>query len=540
VLHVTEGSPGGEGIFQPSACRIEKGLRGGLLIAGTSSDVGKSVIVAGLCRWLHRSGVAVAPFKAQNMSLNAAVTADGGEIGRAQAAQAAAAGIPAEVAMNPVLIKPTGPREAQVVVMGKALTDVNAASYGGLKSTLLPTVLGALEDLRSRFDVVICEGAGGIAEINLRANDLVNLGLARAARLPVVLVGNIDLGGVFASLFGSLALLDPEDQATVQGFLINKFRGDVSLLMPGLVELERRTGRPMLGVLPWRDGPQLDEEDSLALAAPPGHAAPPTVSGGDWLTVAVVRFPRVSNFTDFDPVAIEPGVQVRFTQSPGDLLAADLVVLPGTKSTVSDLAWLRDLGLHAVLEERATLGRPILGICGGYQMLGGSLVDDVESRIGEVPGLGLLPVATTFLQEKVLARPHGVASGFDGAPVSGYEIHHGRVRRHGGEGLFSVSAGSDDGGSGGGEEEGCRLGAVLGTSWHGTFESDLFRRALLGWVAAVRGLRWSPGTRLFADVREERLDALGDLVAEHVDEGALLTLIEGRAPARPIVTTGLI
>src|SRR5882724_1786699 len=227
------------------------GRGGALLIAGTSSDVGKSVIVAGICRWLRRSGISVAPFKAQNMSLNAAVTADGGEIGRAQAAQAAAAGVPAEVAMNPVLIKPTGEREAQVVVMGRALTEVNAASYGDLKAMLFPTVLGALEDLRSRFDVVICEGAGGIAEINLRANDLVNLGLARAADLAVVLVGDIDRGGVFASLFGSLALLDPQDQAMVQGFLINKFRGDVALLGPGLVELEQRTGRSVLGVLPW-------------------------------------------------------------------------------------------------------------------------------------------------------------------------------------------------------------------------------------------------------------------------------------------------
>jgi adenosylcobyric acid synthase len=503
-----------------------------LLVAGTSSDAGKSVVVAGICRWLRRQGVSVAPFKAQNMSLNAAVTADGSEIGRAQAAQAAAAGVAPEASMNPVLIKPTGERGAQVVVMGRVLTHTSAAGYQDLKDRLLPVVLDALEHLRSRFDVVICEGAGGIAEINLRQYDLANLGLARAASLPVVVVGDIDRGGVFASLFGSLALLDPEDQALVRAFLVNKFRGDVDLLEPGIAELQRRTGRSVLGVLPWVRGLDLDAEDSLALEAP-RRAAP--VPGGATLLVAVVRLPCLSNFTDVDPLAAEPGVEVRFTDSATELAAADLAVLPGTKATVADLVWLRSHGLDAVLAERARSGEPVLGICGGYQMLGRCLDDGVESGAGPVEGLELLPVETVFEPDKVLARPSGLAPSFGATRVDGYEIHHGRVRRHGGDLVFVVD------GAGG---EGCRSGVVVGTSWHGVFESDAFRRAFCSWVASVRGVAWIPGTGSFADAREARLDLLGDLIADHVDGAALLGLIDGSnltsgGAGLPVVTTGL-
>ena|SRR5438128_1716319 len=483
------------------------------------------------------------------MSLNAAVTADGREIGRAQAAQAAAAGVPPEAAMNPVLVKPTSALGAQVVVMGQPLTDVDARSYRDLGASLMPTVLGALEELRARFDAVVCEGAGGIAEINLRASDIANMGLARAAALPVVVVGDIDRGGVFASAFGSLALLDPGDQALVQGFVVNKFRGDMSLLRPGIAELERRTGRSVLGVLPWVAGLEVDAEDSLALDAPRPAPLPP--AGRDRLVVAVVRFPRLSNFTDFDPLCAEPGVEVLFTEWPQALSRADLAVLPGTKATVADLAWLRSRGIDRVLEERARLGRPVLGICGGYQMLGRRVVDDVECRApseapagpsrklaertgSAVAGLGLLPVECVFEPDKVLACPSGVAPGFGGAPVSGYEIHHGRVRRLGGDPLFvGDAAGSMD-------PEGCRAGEVLGTSWHGTFEGDAFRRAFLAWVAAGRGLHWTPGDRPFAEVREGRLDRLGDLVEEHLDHSALLDLLrEGPRAGLPTLVTGL-
>jgi adenosylcobyric acid synthase len=420
--------------------------------------------------------------------------------------------------MNPILLKPSGERHSQVVVLGKPLTVVDARSYRELRHVLREVVLDSLADMRRRFDVVVCEGAGSPAEINLRDGDLVNMGLARAAGLPVVLVGDIDRGGVFASLFGTLALLEPADQALVAGFLINKFRGDRAVLEPGLQQLGGLTGRPVLGVLPWLRGLWLDVEDSLALEAPREGALPPL--GRDPLTVAVVRLRWISNFTDFDALAAEPGVVVRFTQSPADLLAADLAVLPGTKATVADLAWLRERGLDRALATRAARRQPTLGICGGYQMLGKRVVDPVESAAGEVEGLGLLPVETVFAQDKALGNPAGHAVAFGGAPVAGYEIHHGRVRRFGGEPIVSSPNG----------EEGCRSGAVQGLTWHGVFEGDAFRRAFLSWVAERRGLDWVPGDRPFAEVREERLDLLGDLIAEHADTAALERLIEAGAP----------
>jgi adenosylcobyric acid synthase len=497
----------------------------GLLVCGTASDAGKSVVVAGICRWLVRQGVKVAPFKAQNMALNSAVTADGAEIGRAQVAQAAAARVAPEAAMNPILLKPTGERTSQVVVMGRPLATVDAGSYQSLKPRLQAVVLEALGGLRERFDVVVCEGAGSPAEINLRAGDLVNMGLARAAGLPVVVVGDIDRGGVFASLFGTLALLDAADQPLVAGFLVNKFRGDPAILAPGLEQLHRLTGRPVLGVLPWRRGLWLDAEDSLALEVR-RDAAPPR--GADPLLVAVARLRWLSNFTDFDALAAEPGVVVRFTESPADLLGADLAVLPGTKATVEDLAWLRAHGLDRALLARARRGQPILGICGGYQMLGERIVDRVESGAGEVAGLGLLPVETVFEAGKVLGNPTGTAVGL-GVPAAGYEIHHGRTRAFGGE---PVLAGADG-------DPGCRNGAVIGIAWHGVFEGDEFRRAFLGWVAAERGLDWLPGEQPFAALRERQLDALGDLIAEHADTSALLGLIERGAPAGlPVVPPG--
>jgi adenosylcobyric acid synthase len=493
-------------------------MKGGLLVAGTSSDCGKSVLVAGICRWLARRGVRVAPFKAQNMALNSVVTPQGCEIGRAQAAQAAAAGVQPEVAMNPILLKPTGEATSQAVVMGHPLGEVDARSYQQLKPTLLPVVLAALASLRNRFDVVICEGAGSPAEINLRTGDLVNMGLARAARLPVIIVGDIDRGGVFASLFGSLALLDGEDQRLVGGFLINKFRGERALLEPALEELTRRTGRTVFGVVPWVGGLWLDVEDSLALDAPrdPGEAP----IGRDPITVSVLRLPRIANFTDFDALSAEPGVEVRFTQSAADVAGADLVILPGSKATTDDLDWLRRRGLAGAVIERAGRGLPLVGICGGYQILGKRIVDHVERRGGEVEGLNVLPVETVFAPDKVLATSSGVAPGFGGAACAGYEIHHGRTRRFGGEPVVLTASG----------EEGCRLGSVIGTSWHGMFESDAFRRAVLAWVATERGLDFQPGPRSFSEVREHRLDLLAELIEHHVDEAALLGLIEGGVP----------
>ncbi|MGH8910310.1 MAG: cobyric acid synthase, partial [Egibacteraceae bacterium] len=401
-------------------------MRGALLVAGTASDVGKSVVVAGMCRWVARQGVKVAPFKAQNMALNSVVTLDGAEIGRAQAMQAAAARVEPEAAMNPVLLKPTGERTSQVIVMGHPDGVADAQSYQQRKPALLGVALAALTDLRARFDVVICEGAGSPAEINLRAHDFVNMGLARAAGLPVVVVGDIDRGGVFAALYGTLALLEPADQALIRGWIINKFRGDPALLEPGLVTLRELTGRRVLGVLPWRDGLWLDAEDSLALSGRPAAAR------RIGLDVAVVRLRRLSNFTDLDALAAEPGVRVRFTTDPVDVDRADLAVVPGTKETVRDLALIRAWGIADTLAARARRGDPVLGICGGYQMLGRLIHDDVESGAGTVPGLGLLPVETVFEPGKVLARRAGVCPLLGGAPAAGYEIRHGRVRRTGG------------------------------------------------------------------------------------------------------------
>jgi adenosylcobyric acid synthase len=485
---------------------------GALMVAGTTSDAGKSVLTAGLCRWLARQGVRVAPFKAQNMSLNSFVTADGAEIGRAQAMQAAAAGVEPDARMNPVLLKPGSHGRSQMVVLGHAEGETDAAGYRCHAARLLEVATGSLAQLRREYDVVICEGAGSPAEINLRATDIANMGLARAAGLPVIVVGDIDRGGVFAALHGTLALLEPADQALVAGFVINKFRGAREILEPGVRMLQEITGRIPLGIIPWTDRLGLDTEDSLALdAGPPAPAGPPL--GNDVLRVSVVRLPRISNFTDVDALAAEPGVLVRFARWPAELADADLVVLPGSRATVADLAWLRESGLAEVITARAAKGLPVLGICGGYQMLGRQIDDEVESGAGRVAGLGLLPVRVAYGTRKQLGRPTG--SGY-GAPVVGYEIHHGIATPDPGAEPFL---------------DGCRAAAVWGTSWHGTLETDAFRRAFLAEVAALAGREFtvSPDTD-FAALRQARLDVLGDLVADHLDTTALSRLIDGGPP----------
>ncbi|GAA3118526.1 cobyric acid synthase [Planomonospora alba] len=491
-------------------------MRGALLVAGTTSDAGKSVVTAGICRWLARRGVKVAPFKAQNMSLNSFVTADGAEIGRAQAVQAAACGLEPSADMNPILLKPGSDRRSQVVVMGRPLADVDAMEYWQVKDHLREIAVEALARLRDRYDVVVCEGAGSPAEINLRRGDIANMGLARAADLPVVVVGDIDRGGVFASLYGTVALLEPADQVLVAGFVINKFRGARELLEPGLDMIRRLTGREVYGVLPWLDGLWLDVEDSLALDGRPATAAR-TPYGRQTLRVAVVRLPRISNFTDVDALAAEPGVVVRFVTSPAELDDADLVVLPGSRATVSDLAWLRASGLAEALRDRV-----VLGVCGGYQMLARTIRDDVESGAGLVEGLGLLPAAVEFAPDKVLGRPVGEAYG---CRVAAYEIHHGVVTPDDGAEPFL---------------DGCRAGTVWGTTWHGALENDDFRRAFLLQVAAASGRDFTPAPdTCFAALREQRLDALGDLVERHVDTEALLRLLEGGAPqGLPVLPPG--
>ncbi|MFF7458352.1 cobyric acid synthase [Kitasatospora sp. NPDC008115] len=492
-----------------------------LLVAGTTSDAGKSVVTAGICRWLARQGVAVAPFKAQNMSLNSFVTADGAEIGRAQAMQAQAARVEPEAAMNPVLLKPGADGRSQVVLLGRPVAEVGALDYRERKPVLLERALECLADLRRRFDVVVCEGAGSPAEINLRDRDIANMGLATAAGLPVVVVGDIDRGGVFAAMYGTLALLSAEDQRHVAGWFVNKFRGDARLLAPGLEMLRELTGRPVLGTLPMLPDLWLDAEDSLDLSTVVDRTAARGPLGADVLRVAVLRLPRLSNFTDLDALAQEPGVLVRWATRPEELADADLVVLPGTRATVADLAWLRERGLEPVLKARAAAGRPLLGVCGGYQMLAHSIVDEVESKAGSVDGLGLLPTRVRFGAEKVLGRPVGEAFG---ERVEGYEIHHGVVTVEGGDAFIS-----DDNGH---SLDGCRAGQVWGTTWHGALENDGFRRALLREVAAAAGRAFVPAPDTsFAAAREARLDRLGELIEEHADTDALWKLIEGGVPA---------
>ncbi len=483
----------------------------GLMIAGTASDAGKSVVTAGVCRFLVRRGVRVAPFKGQNMSLNSFVTKDGAEIGRAQAMQAQAARVEPSALMNPVLLKPGGDRSSQVVLLGRAVGEMSARGYhGGRQGELLDVVVDCLAELGRSYDAVICEGAGSPAEINLRRTDIVNMGLARRARIPALVVGDIDRGGVFASFFGTTALLAPEDQALIAGYVVNKFRGDVTLLEPGLDMLKKLTGRPTLGVLPYARGLGIDEEDGLRVR----ESAAGRPYGEDVLRVAVVALPLMSNFTDLDALAAEPGVAVRFTDRPEDVADADLVVLPGTRGTVKALAWLREQGLAAAVERRAAGGRPVLGICGGFQILAERIEDDVESRAGTVPGLGLLPARIRFAAAKTLARPTGVAYG---EPVAGYEIHHG---------VADVLGGDED------FLDGCRVGTVWGTHWHGSLESDGFRRAFLRRVAAAADRRFVPAPDTeFGALREAQLDRLGDLVEEHLDTAALLRLIEDGAPA---------
>ena len=494
-------------------------MSGALLVAGTSSDAGKSVVVAGLCRLLARAGVRVAPFKAQNMSNNSVVTVEGGEIGRAQAMQARAAGLEPSVRFNPILLKPGSDRTSQLVIRGQVTDSVTAAGYVEHRDRLAGVVLDELSWLRKEFDAVICEGAGSPAEINLRATDLTNMGLARAADLPVILVGDIDRGGLLAHLFGTVAVLEPDDQALIAGFVVNKFRGDPALLEPGLRQLQAMTGRPTYGVLPYVDELWLDTEDSLSVVARRVVGTPAPPRGDQWLRVAAVRLPRISNSTDVEALACEPGVLVRWTTDPADLADTDLVVLPGSKATVADLSWLHDRGLAGAVVDHALAGKPVLGICGGLQMLCGRIEDTVESGVGVVAGLGLLDADIAFGQAKVLRRWR--------QPLTGYEIHHGRLSRCAEKRWFGSQAGQDS------EPQGIARGAVFGTHWHGLLDNDDFRRGGLTHVADAAGRHgFVVGDTHVAARRDAQLDLIADLLAAHLDVDGVLGLLDGPPPRR--------
>lgn len=495
---------------------------GAIMVCGASSNAGKSTLVAGICRHYARRGLRVAPFKAQNMANNSAVTRSGHEIARAQAWQAMAAGVQAEVAMNPVLLKPTGAARSQVVVMGRPVGTMSAVEYHRYKPELMDTVLGALRDLRSRFDVVVMEGAGSPAEINLLDSDIVNLRLAHAAGVPALVVGDIDLGGVFAALFGTVALLPEQYRQLVRGFVINKLRGDPHLLLDGPAALERRCGVPTIGVLPWRGGPEIDSEDSLALERPLSEALPDRVdSGTDLLDVAVVRLPHVANFTDVDPLRIDPSVALRWVDDPRLVGQPDLLILPGSKSTVADLRWLRDRRLDRAI---TAVEGSVLGVCAGYQMLGTRIYDPeaVESEQPTAEGLGLLDAATRFQREKVTRWREGQAFG---QRVRGYQIHHGVVQTAGPP-LLRLDGGHSDGATG----RTAAGGVVWGTTLHGLLEDDAFRNRMLQAVAHRSGKQIA-GVASFEQARQARIDGWADAVEAHVDLGALDSIVSGASLA---------
>lgn len=468
-----------------------------IMIQGAGSNVGKSMIVAGLCRAFVRRGLKVLPFKPQNMSNNAAVTGDGGEIGRAQALQARACNVQAHTDMNPVLLKPETDLGSQVVVHGTRVGTLKAREYGKMKSTLMPKVLESFHRLAAHCDIVLVEGAGSPAEVNLRDGDIANMGFARAANVPVILAGDIDRGGVLAQLVGTHVLLNAEDEALIKGFLVNKFRGDVSLFDEGLQIAVEQTGWHSLGVLPWfTDAFKLPAEDATDLGG----------GGQGAFKIAVPRLSRIANFDDLDPLKLEPGVTVVMVQ-PGERIPADagLILIPGSKSTIGDLAYLREQGWDADILSHVERGKPVLGICGGYQMLGAVINDPegIEGPAGQVQGLGLLQVDTTMTPKKTLTEVSGRDLSSDAA-VEGYEIHIGHTQGPDCLRPWLEIEGSEEGAA-------SADGLVRGCYVHGIFGSDAFRRQYLAQLGA------ETSDLAFDDVIDETLDALADHIEEHLD-----------------------
>ena len=489
------------------------------MVQGTSSHAGKSVLATALCRIFAQDGLQVAPFKAQNMSLNSYATPDGGEIGRSQAVQAAAAMTAPRVEMNPVLLKPEGDSRSQVVVMGKPQAVASAREYYDLKPAMWEIVTSALDTLRSDYDVVVIEGAGSPAEVNLKQQDIVNMRVALHAGAPVLLVGDIDRGGVFAQLVGTMVLLEPEERALVKGLVINKFRGDPSLLTTGLDFLEERTGVPVAGVIPYFSDIHIPEEDSLGLHREPASDDRALVD------VAVMRLPHIANFDDFDPLHHESGVRVRYVTRAEEFGAPDLVVIPGSKTTVADLDWLRARGLAERILAVRRSGRPVVGVCAGYQMLGVDLLDPdgVESPRAETRGLGLLTTSTTFMRDKAthqvrgrVAGDRGLLRGCLGAEVTAYEIHMGVTSHEGLSHPFNLESRSGrrvDLADGALDDEGLTLGTYL----HGIFHNRAVRRSILEYAAEQKGVTLPTGE---GDVEPSaEYDKLAALVRGHLDMG---------------------
>ncbi|HGS4619081.1 TPA: cobyric acid synthase [Vibrio cholerae] len=472
-----------------------------LMVQGTTSDAGKSVLVAGLCRVLARRGIQVCPFKPQNMALNSAVTPDGGEIGRAQAVQAQACGIAPSVHMNPVLLKPNSDTGAQVILQGRALSNMEANAYHDYKKVAMDTVMDSFQRLQQEYEAIMIEGAGSPAEINLRENDIANMGFAEKADVPVIIVADIDRGGVFAHLYGTLALLSESEQARVKGFVINRFRGDIGLLQSGLDWLEQKTGKPVIGVLPYLHGFDLEAEDAIA--------AQQNLSADRQLRVAVPVFTRISNHTDFDPLRLNPNIDFRYVGQGESLSGADLIILPGSKSTRADLAYLRSQGWDKEILRHLRLGGKVMGICGGFQMLGEWVHDPlgIEGEAGSSEGLGLFAMQTELTAEKRLTNVQGTLM-LDGQEViaQGYEIHAGRSTwAEDQKSPIILSDGSLDG-----LVSDCNQG--FGTYLHGIFDRPETALRVCQWAGAVEIEQYDHRA-----VQERAIDRIADAIEEHLD-----------------------
>ena len=489
-----------------------------IMIQGTMSNAGKSLLCAGLCRVFRQDGYRVAPFKSQNMALNSCITEEGLEMGRAQVVQAEACGIKPSVRMNPILLKPVTNVGSQVIINGEVCGNMSATEYFGMKKTLVPKIMQAYDSLAAENDIVVIEGAGSPAEINLKEDDIVNMGMARLAKAPVLLVGDIDRGGVFAQLYGTIALLDKSEQDMVQASVINKFRGDVNLLKPGLAMLEALTGKPVAGVLPMLDA-DIEDEDSLAERLI--RRRQDTV-----MDIAVIRLPHISNFTDFAALEATPGVGVRYIRRASDLGKPDMVVIPGTKSTISDLRWLRQSGLEAAVKRLAAQGTAVFGICGGYQMLGISIIDaEGAEGGGDIGGIGLLPVETEFASEKHRTRITGramavgcVLSPLSGAALDGYEIHMGQTTlAPDARPLVLLENGQADG---------CQHGNVYGSYLHGFFDTAECRDAVLSALCKRKGVSLNAQAFDLKAYKEEQYNRLAQGVRTHLNINLIYNILE--------------
>lgn len=498
-----------------------------IMVQGTMSNVGKSLIAAGLCRIFRQDGYRVAPFKSQNMALNSYITKENLEMGRAQAVQAKACGIEPMVCMNPILLKPVTDMGSQVIVNGEVMGNMRAMEYFKRKREYISIIKNAYEKLASRYDIVVIEGAGSPAEINLKADDIVNMRMAEIADAPVLLVGDIDRGGVFAQLIGTVMLLEKGEQERVKGLIINKFRGDKQILDPGLAMITEKCGKEILGVVPYMDV-DIEEEDSLAEGLDRK-----TVRG--CIDVAVIKLPRISNFTDFQALGVEADVSVRYVERTTELQHPDLICIPGTKNTISDLKWFRAGGLEAAVNRLAGEGTPVIGICGGYQMLGTHIVDACGMEGGgQIRGMGLLPIVTRYEPEKrrkqnvgIVSQLTGIFKSLSGKTVSGYELHMGRSfpdAGSGGNGGIQPDAGAllqlSDG------PDGCCRGNVFGTYLHGLFDREEFRDALIQILCSRKGIaREVPGGFSMETYREEQFDKLADTLRRNLDMDAVYDIM---------------